>query len=155
VPFDFPLGIPFPHGCSLVMQLLSPAQANLKFNQSFFTEKDPQRNDRISLLLYLIFQLFQFFFGKEQFAVMNRQMVIGRTEAVFGYVHAFDPKFSLMEKAETVGETQLSFPDGFHFSTGQYHSSHIFVLNMIVMVGRSVSYFRILGDVSGFTGEVF
>src|SRR5258708_2610199 len=82
-------------------------------------------------------------------------MVVRGAKAIFGDVHVTDPKLPLEENAEAVDKVDLAIADGFYFRSDQYHSRIVFVLDEIIVIGRSVLYFFCIRDDLEFINEIF
>ena len=155
IAFYLLLGIALFDGFAFVKGFFPFSEADLEFGVAVFVEEDAKRDDGVALFLYLIFQFAQFPFGKQQFAVVYGEMIIGGAEAVFGDMHVPDPQFSLEEDAEAVDEVYFPVPDGFYFRPGQDHPCIKFVFDEIVVIGGAVLYFFCIGDNLEFINEIF
>jgi hypothetical protein len=147
IAFYLFLGIPLFYALPFIVLFFAFAQADLEFGVAFFIEKDAQRDDGIALLFDLVLQLSQLPFGKQKFAIMDREMVIGGPKPVFSDVHIPHPEFALKKNAEAVDEIDLAVTDRFHFRANQNHPRIEFIFDEIIVIGRSVLY---LGAAHGF-----
>jgi hypothetical protein len=141
ISFDLFLRIAFLDAFPLIVLLFTLAQTDLQLGIAIFIKENTQRDDRISLLLDLIFQLAQFPAGKQQLAVMDSKMVVGRAEPVFGNMHISYPQLSLEENAEAIHKIHLPVPDRLHLRSCQYHARIEFVFDEIIVISGPVLYF--------------
>ena len=155
VAFDLLIRIALFDGLAFGVLLFSSAETDLHFGEAFFAEKDTQGDDGIALFLHLVLQLTQLAFGEKEFPVVDGDMVVGGTEAIFGDMHVPDPEFPLEEDAEAIHEIDLAIADGFHLGAGQYHARIEFLFDEVIMIGRSVLYFFTVRDNLKFTDDIF
>lgn len=127
-------------GLTLVVFFFAAGYADDEFGITAFADEQSQRNYREAGLFARLFKLSQFFAGKQEFAVAAFGVVVIGAVEIFGDIHVLDPRLSVVDVAERVGQRGFALAYGFDFRPGQHKAGRECVGNGVVECGTPVFY---------------